>query len=404
MSLDNIFNNKLSDYESRVDAESIWRAVQPEPRRRMFAGWWWVFGLGLLTLPGASRQDELQVEPVREIAAEVKAVVVQESSDNLGFEIIRPEVLEPKALVKTPEATAQITAPVTLELTVPVDAELQDMVVEARASEVLVPSLEPMPMTSIPLVLNSEWPWQPELAGGKRGKSRWFSGLGVGIYRPVRELLSHGEAGDQLLGRIRESEKTLEVLGVEWQLGRELGHNWRVHTGLSLHQLTDRFAWTGEEVKVDTVLGTQVIIVGGMGDSTFIPGPVARYQVIRREKTSYNTYRFVDVPVLASFEAGDGPVRFTVTGGVYVNVRTRVSGDRLGVDGDFGLLEAVTPMRNRVGCSYYAGMGGVWSAGDHWQLFGQGGVRYFPGMLTVDGGDISQRYQWLGFQLGIRYQ
>jgi hypothetical protein len=400
MSLDNIFNNQLSDYESPVDAESIWRAVQPEPRRRLLAGWWWILGLGLLILPGASRQDESQVESFKEL----EAVVAQELPDYLVPEPNRPEAIKTSALVIPLEAIALKTAPVSSELMLPVDAEPQEILAEAGTSVALIPSLEPKLMTSIPLVLNSEWPWLPELAGGKRGKSRWFSGMGVGVYRPVRELLSHGEAGDQLLGRIRESEKTLEVLGVEWQLGRELGHNWRVHTGLSVHQLTDRFAWTGEEVKVDTVLGTQVIIVGGMGDSTFIPGPVARYQVIRREKTSYNTYRFVDVPVLASFEAGDGPVRFTVTGGVYVNVRTRISGDRLGVDGDFGLLEAVTPMRSRVGCSYYAGMGGVWSAGDHWQLFGQGGIRYFPGMLTVDGGDISQRYQWLGFQLGIRYR
>jgi hypothetical protein len=400
MSLDNILNKKLSDYESPVDAESIWHAVQPEPRRRLLAGWWWILGLGLLILPGASRQDESQVESFKEL----EAVVAQEPPDYLVDEPNRPEAIKTSALVTHLEAIALKTAPVSSELMLPVDAEPQEVLAEAGASVSLIPSLDPKLMKSIPSVLNSGWPGLPELAGRKGGKSRWFSGVGVGIYRPVRALLSHGEAGDQLLERIRESEEPLEVLGVEWQLGRELGRYWRVQTGLSVHQLTDRFAWSGEEVKVDTVLGTQVIIVGGMGDSTFIPGPVARYQVIRREKTSYNTYRFVDVPVLASFEAGDGPVRFTVTGGVYVNVRTQISGDRLGVDGNFALLEEVTPMRSRVGFSYYAGMGGVWSAGERWQLFGRGGIRYFPGMLTVDGGDISQRYQWLGFQLGIRYR
>ncbi len=397
MSLDELIKHKLSGYESLVDAESIWQAVQPEPRRRRLLAWSWLLGLGLVILPGASRQERF----LDEINRVVEAVPEHTKADAGGP--IEPAIMPAAGIVRAEVPMVLATSNHGLTEALPettIPAVPESSAAESSGLERLS-LLEPMAIKAIPEALPEPPPlW---VLGSKR-RSHWYTGIGMGIYRPVRELYSRGEAGEQLLRRIRESETPLEVLGVEWQLGRELGAHWRLQTGLSVHQLTDRFAWSGQELRVDTVLGTQVILVGGMGDSTFIPGPVARYQAIYREKKSYNTYRFMDVPVLATFAAGEGPWRFTITGGVYVNVRTQVRGDRLGVDGDFGLLEEVTPMRGSVGYSYYAGMGGVWSAGERWKVFGQGGLRYFPGMLTESGGVIDQRYQWIGFQVGIRYQ
>ena len=233
--------------------------------------------------------------------------------------------------------------------------------------------------------------------------SGWFIGIGGSTYNPLRSLSSSDPESELLAEAIRRTEKPLEVVGAELQLGRYLRPGWSVQTGIAAQQQTERFEWTFEQLVVDTVIGVQSIIIDANGDSTIITGPIARYQQLSRFKRTFNRYTFIDIPLLSSYEFGEGALKFSVSGGAIINLMMQASGDRLSAQAQPVALEEATAFRMRAGLSFQAGMGASWELHPRWRINGQLAMRYFPWTITETDSQLRQQYQWLGAQLGLRY-
>jgi hypothetical protein len=219
----------------------------------------------------------------------------------------------------------------------------------------------------------------------------------------LRSLSSNDPESELLAEAIRRTEKPLEVVGTELQLGRYLSPGWTVQTGIAAHQQTERFEWTFEQLVVDTVIGIQSIIIDANGDSTVITGPIARYQQLSRFKRTFNRYTFIDIPLLTGYEFGEGALKFSVTGGAIINLVMQASGERLSAQEQPVALGEATAFRMRAGLSFQAGMGGSWELHPRWRLHAQLAMRYFPWTITQADSQLSQQYQWLGGQLSLRY-
>lgn len=231
----------------------------------------------------------------------------------------------------------------------------------------------------------------------------WFIGIGGSTYNPLRSLSSSDPESELLAEAIRRTEKPLEVVGAELQLGRYLRPGWTVQTGIAAQQQTERFEWTFEQLIVDTVIGVQSIIIDANGDSTIITGPIARYQQLSRFKRTFNRYTFIDIPLLTGYEFGEGALKFSVTGGAIINLVMQASGERLSAQEQPVALEEATAFRMRAGLSFQAGMGGSWELHPRWRLHAQLAMRYFPWTITQADSQLTQQYQWLGGQLSLRY-
>ena len=250
---------------------------------------------------------------------------------------------------------------------------------------------------------DSELPAAAEEPSYRKRLSGWFIGIGGSTYNPLRSLSSSDPESELLAEAIRRTEKPLEVVGAELQLGRYLRPGWSVQTGIAAQQQTERFEWTFEQLVVDTVIGVQSIIIDTNGDSTIITGPIARYQQLSRFKRTFNRYTFIDIPLLSSYEFGEGALKFSVSGGAIINLTMQTSGDRLSAQAQPVALEEATAFRMRAGLSFQAGMGASWELHPRWRVNGQLAMRYFPWTITEGDSQLRQQYQWLGAQLGLRY-
>ena len=291
------------------------------------------------------------------------------------------------------EPSAFLAAPVLLHVEKgPSDESSSESISLAAAS---LPS--PLQAAGSELTAAAEEPFYRKRLSG------WFIGIGGSTYNPLRSLSSSDPESELLAEAIRHTEKPLEVVGAELQLGRYLRPGWSVQTGIAAQQQTERFEWTFEQLVVDTIIGVQSIIIDANGDSTIITGPIARYQQLSRFKRTFNRYTFIDIPLLSSYEFGEGALKFSVSGGAIINLVMQASGDRLSAQAQPVALEEATAFRMHAGLSFQAGMGASWELHPRWRINGQLAMRYFPWTITETDSQLRQQYQWLGAQLGLRY-
>jgi hypothetical protein len=239
----------------------------------------------------------------------------------------------------------------------------------------------------------------------KTPPTRWYAGLQAAAYLPFRSLEEGAQDSSGSYSALRRGTETpLEVLGLEFTLGRKLRPNLRLQTGLAINRLTERFEWRADQLLRDSVTGIQAIFIDAAGDSILVEGPVLRTQYISRYKRAYNTYTFVDLPLIAAFDLGKGRLQLSLEAGLWLNLSLRAQGSRLLTNGtDVERLEDSSDYRSRAGLSFHGGLGARYRLGRRWALNGSVAMRYFPGAITTEAVAATQQYQWLGARLGLLY-
>jgi hypothetical protein len=448
---DDYIRRQIADHSTVFDAEGMWQSVQTRQKTRRPLVWW-VAGCLLLALGLAAyaltageekkgKGKPTEVSDKQLIAAKTATVSPQQVTVATSERAARVAAVQfrataptaarkPSSLVVAADMNPRITAPSVgnlltnrqadsfLLLPATADHEpLAEAITEPNAVAKKQLNTELFPAAEYPSASASTAPLAdplPEAANEltaapaaeqpyRKRSPKWFIGIGGSTYNPLRSLSSNDPESELLAEAIRRTEKPLEVVGTELQLGRYLSPGWTVQTGIAAHQQTERFEWTFEQLVVDTVIGIQSIIIDANGDSTVITGPIARYQQLSRFKRTFNRYTFIDIPLLTGYEFGEGALKFSVTGGAIINLVMQASGERLSAQEQPVALGEATAFRMRAGLSFQAGMGGSWELHPRWRLHAQLAMRYFPWTITQADSQLSQQYQWLGGQLSLRY-
>lgn len=466
-SFDDHIRQTLANHQSEVDAQAIWEAVKPHRKRRGLWLWllwpallaggavgWWLYPSGATapeqTAAAAIRRAAPQMAAGHEpaglsptggaaaapIAAGTAPILsaaptagraAQSAATATGATAAAPaqagEINTSHALPQhkntalPPQPAPALDAPAAASPLQPTPA--------ATAAAPPAPIAATVPETQSTAADDLQWLWaveplplrpsrvrypapaapEAEAYPPKARTDRWYAGVQATAYLPFRSL--EGSANDSTgwhdlrIG----SETTLEAVGIEAILGRKLRPNLRLQTGLALNRLTERFEWRADQTLRDSVMGIQSIFIDAAGDSTFVEGLVQRYQYVSRYKRTYNTYTFVDLPVIAALDMGKGPLQFSVEAGLWLNLSLRAQGNRLAPDGlDTERLEDSNDYRNRAGLSFHGGLGARYLLGRRWALSGAITMRYFPGPITVAASATEQRYQWIGARLGLLYR
>lgn len=447
---DDYIRRQLVDHSTALDAESVWQSIQPQqkPRRGII---WWVAGCMLLGVGWAAyalAAEEVQKNNARPVDAQPAEVLSKPAVAGAQLPVTAPQstgtissspttatqfssirqlsaanrpspamVAGSGTLTTKPELVADDLANTVLPQQARAIApphvgvfssDEALLALDVPAGETALLSVEPsLPAAaSVPHSLQEtagEPAVSPAEPSYRKQPTGWFIGIGGSTYNPLRSLSSSDPESELLAEAIRRTEKPLEVVGVELQAGRYLRPGWRVQAGIAAHQQTERFEWTFEQLIVDTVIGVQSIIIDANGDSTIVTGPIARYQQLSRFKRTFNRYTLIDIPLLTGYEFGEGALKFSISGGAVINLLMQASGERLSAQAQPVALEEATSFRMRAGLSFQAGMGCSWELHPRWHLHGQLAMRYFPWTITEADSRLTQQYQWLGGQLGLRY-
>ena len=199
-----------------------------------------------------------------------------------------------------------------------------------------------------------------------------------------QSLTSNGTVGDQLRMRRSDSEGPTYSYSIGGRFGFTFPSGMGIKTGLNISKVRTNFTYAETDGMDTTAMST-------MGSST-------------------NSYTFVDIPVLFSWEtSGFGPFYYNFNAGVLLNMTFTAEGRFFGPDGEIvsftrGAENRLQAYEQTVGTSFYASFGlhYVWS--DVIDFVIEPNIRYSLSPVTVNEYVLDEKFTTVGLITGIRYK
>ena len=224
----------------------------------------------------------------------------------------------------------------------------------------------------------------------------------------VRSLETSNTPGNYVADRNAiENYRTSFSGGV--RLVKNLGEKTLLKTGINYTQINERLRLVAENSKQLTQIITIRTVVRSPGDTLFVRDTMYYEQTGTRYRTTYNRFRFIDVPVIFSYEFGNPDLlHFSINAGPVFNIISFYNGEVL--DTSYRPLAISTKAgtnvnnwRNNIGMGMFASVSIFKKLNDRIHLFGEPYIRYNLNPVTQQNNLIKQRYLVTGMQLGIRY-
>ncbi|MCB0639188.1 MAG: hypothetical protein KDC54_21320 [Lewinella sp.] len=207
------------------------------------------------------------------------------------------------------------------------------------------------------------------------------------------------------LTHLADRERT-ETSLISTTAGLRLAANTRaglgLHVGLAYTQINERF-----EHFIGTVVDT--MIQHRYDADGHIIGTDTTWSSKRLMATNNNTLRFLEAPLLLSYEHQWGKLRLGVLAGAYLNLAFDAQGEFLspatqapasyGQEGETGVLPI---FRQRITAGWYAGASVAYNLQSRISLVAEPFVKSYPRALTSPAYDLQQNYWVFGLQMGIR--
>lgn len=172
-----------------------------------------------------------------------------------------------------------------------------------------------------------------------------------------------------------------------------------LRTGVMYSEINDRFTFdVGSRMDVSVIFGPNGEIIGR--DTMYTEG----FQDQRR-----NTLRFVEIPLLLSYERQWGKLRVGVNAGAFLNLHFSARGAiyspateepiDFGQQGDRDVLPI---FERQATAAWYAGMSVAYNLHSRYSLIAEPYFKTFPKALSSTAYDLQQNYWMTGMQLGMR--
>jgi len=207
--------------------------------------------------------------------------------------------------------------------------------------------------------------------------------------------------------RISEDNRNGFSAGV--RIAKNIGEKTLIKAGVNYSQINERLRIINANEKQITQIITIRTVIRAPGDTLFIRDTTYFEQNGTRYRTTYNRYRFIDLPIIFSYEFGNPEIlAFAVNAGPVFNITSFYRGEVL--DTSLAPVKISTAKgngannwRSNIGIGIFASFAVYKRVNDRLQIFAEPYFRYNFKPVTQNANIVNQRYSTSGMQLGIRY-
>ncbi|MBY0478217.1 MAG: MSCRAMM family adhesin SdrC [Chitinophagaceae bacterium] len=207
----------------------------------------------------------------------------------------------------------------------------------------------------------------------------------------------------------RASEDNRNGFSAGVRIAKNIGEQFVLKAGVNYSQINERLRIVNENQKQTTQIITTRTVIRAPGDTLFIRDTTYFEQTGTRYRTTYNRYRFIDIPVIFSYEFGSPEIlAFSINAGPVFNITSFYRGEVL--DTTFSPVKISTARgngpnhwRNNIGIGVFASFAVYKRMNERLQIFAEPYFRYNFKPVTQNASFVNQRYSTTGMQLGIRY-
>ncbi len=193
------------------------------------------------------------------------------------------------------------------------------------------------------------------------------------------------------------------------RITKNIGEKTLIKAGVNYSQINERLRIINANEKQITQIITIRTVIRAPGDTLFIRDTTYFEQNGTRYRTTYNRYRFIDLPIIFSYEFGNPEIlAFAVNAGPVFNITSFYRGEVL--DTTLAPVKISTAKgngannwRSNIGIGIFASFAVYKRVNDRLQIFAEPYFRYNFKPVTQNANIVNQRYSTSGMQLGIRY-
>lgn len=193
------------------------------------------------------------------------------------------------------------------------------------------------------------------------------------------------------------------------RIAKNINEKMLLKAGFNYSQINERLRVINENEKQLTQIITIRTIIRAPGDTLFIRDTTYFEQTGTRYRTFYNRYRFVDLPIMFSYEFGNPDLlSFAISAGPVINITSFYKGSIL--DTGYNPVQITTAKgnaannwRHNIGIGFMGSVAVYKRMNERLQIFAEPYFRYNFKPVTQNSNVVNQRYFISGMQLGLRY-
>jgi hypothetical protein len=180
-----------------------------------------------------------------------------------------------------------------------------------------------------------------------------------------------------------------------------------LRSGINYSQINEKFLYINErDIRYILVITPRQIISGG---NTITVYDTLRYtETGKRIKTTYNRYRYIDVPLQLGYEFGNGRLHTNISAGAIINLYSWQKGDMLDsayqpVSITTGKASSAYGFKTNIGVGFLGSVSVYYKITPRMHVLAEPYFRYNLQPMTRDNQNLTQKYSTLGLRLGIRW-
>jgi len=190
------------------------------------------------------------------------------------------------------------------------------------------------------------------------------------------------------------------------RIARNLTNHLLLKSGIQFNQTNERFRYKQFDTKNSTVV-TERSYINNDGATISIKDTSTFIQTGYRLMTSYNTYKSIEIPVIASWEAGNNKWHFAANGGIIANIASFYEGKTFDNNLNTAPLSAKEQngiLKSAINLSLYGGVSFLYDIGNSFDAFAEPYCKYGLSNSSNTSFGFGQHFNSLGINFGIRYK
>ncbi len=223
----------------------------------------------------------------------------------------------------------------------------------------------------------------------------------------TRKTINNSAGVDETFLKRKDSTESIRLsFSAGFRLSKTFGNNLLLKTGMQYSQINEKFSYRSENERKQTTLITIRKEILATGDTVMIRDTSMIEQIGYRVKTTFNRYRSIDIPLIASYEWGNDNLKAGVSAGVILNLYSWQKGESLDtsyVPVAFNKDGGRTFKRN-IGVGLFTGFSVLKKAGKSTDFFAEPYFRYNVSNITNNRSVFNQKFDVTGLNIGLRYK
>ncbi len=225
------------------------------------------------------------------------------------------------------------------------------------------------------------------------GNKKYFEVYGSYDYG-LRSLKDSGNSS--YLQKRKESTTFTSAYSAGIRYTRVFNNSMSVRGGINFSQINEKFTLVqGNVIQI-------IYIINSNGDTT------GSYTTTgTRYKTTHNKYRTIDVPLLIGYEMGNGRLHTNINAGPVINIYSWQRGEVLDANGQpvsitTGKSNTPYGFKTNAGIGFMGAISIYYKLTDNLHLLAEPYFRYNFNQMNKENITFKQKYNTLGFRLGLR--